>query len=57
MGCETEAGGAAVMWGVFRTAEVETELSHKEKLSIYLPVFVRSLTYSQELWVVIERLR
>lgn len=45
------------MWGVFRTAEVEPELSHKEKLSIYLPVFVRSLTYSQELWVVIERLR
>lgn len=35
MGCETEAGGAAVMWGLFRTAEVETELSHKEKLSIY----------------------
>lgn len=40
------------MWGLFWTAEVETELSHEETLSIYPPASVWSLAYSQELWVV-----
>ena len=36
---------------------VKRELSRKVKLSIYWSVYVPTLTYGHELWVVTERIR
>jgi len=36
---------------------VKKELSRKAKLSIYRSVYVPTLTYGHELWVVTERMR
>jgi len=40
-----------------RTVLVKRELSRKSKLSIYWSVYVPTLTYGLELWVVTERTR
>lgn len=37
------------------TVVVKRELSQKEKLSIYQSIYVPTLTYGHELWVVTER--
>ena len=36
---------------------VKRELSQKAKLSIYRPIYVPTLTYGHELWVVIKKVR
>ena len=40
-----------------RSVVVKRELSQKAKLSVYRSIFVPTLTYSHELWVVTERTR
>uniref|UniRef100_A0AAV2LL43 Reverse transcriptase domain-containing protein n=1 Tax=Knipowitschia caucasica TaxID=637954 RepID=A0AAV2LL43_KNICA len=47
----------AVMRSLYRTVVVKRELSRKAKLSIYRSIFVPSLTYGHELWVMTERTR
>ncbi|XP_075957732.1 E3 ubiquitin-protein ligase CBL-B-B isoform X1 [Anarhichas minor] len=48
---------AAVKQALHRTVLVKRELSRKAKLSIYHSVYVPTLTYGHELWVVTERTR
>ncbi|KAI3354015.1 hypothetical protein L3Q82_018573 [Scortum barcoo] len=43
--------------GVYRTVVVKKELSRKAKLSIYRSIYVPTLTYGHELWVMTERTR
>ncbi|TWW76618.1 hypothetical protein D4764_12G0000080 [Takifugu flavidus] len=51
--------GAAstVMRTLHRSVVVKRELSRKAKLSIYRSIFVPTLTYGHELWVMTERTR
>ncbi|TWW77601.1 hypothetical protein D4764_12G0009910 [Takifugu flavidus] len=51
--------GAAsgVMWTLHWSVVVKRELSRKAKLSIYRSIFVPTLTYGHELWVMTERTR
>uniref|UniRef100_A0A8C3A8W9 NADP-dependent oxidoreductase domain-containing protein n=1 Tax=Cyclopterus lumpus TaxID=8103 RepID=A0A8C3A8W9_CYCLU len=48
---------AAVKQALYRSVLVKRELSRKAKLSIYWSVYVPTLTYGHELWVVTERTR
>ncbi|TWW74394.1 hypothetical protein D4764_14G0003970 [Takifugu flavidus] len=48
---------SAVMWTLHRSVVVKRELSQKAKLSIYRSIFVPTLTYGYELWVMTERRR
>ncbi|KAK3528214.1 hypothetical protein QTP86_026677, partial [Hemibagrus guttatus] len=48
---------AAVMRPVYQSVVVKKELSRKAKLSIYQSIYVPTLTYGHELWVMTERLR
>ncbi|KAK3516360.1 hypothetical protein QTP70_009415 [Hemibagrus guttatus] len=48
---------AAVMQSMYRSVVVKKELSRKAKLSIYQSIYVPTLTYGHELWVMTERLR
>ncbi|KAK3523213.1 hypothetical protein QTP86_022937 [Hemibagrus guttatus] len=48
---------AAVMWSMYRSVVVKKELSRKAKLSIYQSIYVPTLTYGHELWVMTERVR
>uniref|UniRef100_A0A669C209 Reverse transcriptase domain-containing protein n=1 Tax=Oreochromis niloticus TaxID=8128 RepID=A0A669C209_ORENI len=48
---------AAVMRTLHRFVVVKRELSVKAKLSIYRSIYVPTLTYGHELWVVTERTR
>ncbi|KAJ0019143.1 hypothetical protein NQD34_006712 [Periophthalmus magnuspinnatus] len=48
---------SAVMWSLYRSVEVKKELSPKAKLSIYWSIYVPTLTYGHELWVMTERTR
>ena len=48
---------AGVMRSLCWSAVVKKELSQKAKLSIYLSIYVHTLTYVHELWVVTERMR
>ncbi|KAK3544200.1 hypothetical protein QTP86_008347 [Hemibagrus guttatus] len=48
---------AAVMRSMYRSVVVKKELSRKAKLSIYQSIYVPTLTYSHELWVMTERVR
>ncbi len=47
----------AVMWGLYQTVMVKRELSQKAKLLIYQSIFVPTLTYGHEFWVMTERMR
>ncbi|KAL4005315.1 hypothetical protein ACER0C_005028 [Sarotherodon galilaeus] len=47
----------AVMRTLHRSIVVKRELSVKAKLSIYRSIYVPTLTYGHELWVVTERMR
>ena len=51
--------GAAgeVLQSLYRTVVTKRELSQKAKLSIYRSVFVPTLTYGHERWVMTERTR
>ncbi|KAK3513875.1 hypothetical protein QTP70_032883, partial [Hemibagrus guttatus] len=46
---------AAVMPSMYRSVVVKKELSRKAKLSIYQSIYVPTLTYGHELWVMTER--
>ena len=48
---------AAVMRLLYRSIVVKRELSRKAKLSIYQSVYVPTLTYGHELWVMTGRIR
>ncbi|KAK3512519.1 hypothetical protein QTP70_015647, partial [Hemibagrus guttatus] len=48
---------AAVMRSMYRSVVVKKELSRKAKLWIYQSIYVPTLTYSHELWVMTERVR
>ncbi|XP_048880792.1 uncharacterized protein LOC125748552 [Brienomyrus brachyistius] len=48
---------SAVMRALHRSVMVKRELSQKAKLSIYQSIYVPTLTYGHELWVVTERTR
>ncbi|KAK3507851.1 hypothetical protein QTP70_001422 [Hemibagrus guttatus] len=48
---------AAVMRSMYRSVVVKKELSRKAKLSIYQSIYVSTLTYGHELWVITERVR
>ncbi|KAK7881170.1 hypothetical protein WMY93_029579 [Mugilogobius chulae] len=48
---------SAVMQSLYRTVVVKKELSRKAKLSIYRSIYVPTLTYGHELWVMTERTR
>ncbi|KAK3514648.1 hypothetical protein QTP70_021558 [Hemibagrus guttatus] len=60
MDCEIDrqiGAAAAVMRSMYRSVVVKKELSRKAKLSIYQSIYVPTLTYSHELWVMTERVR
>ena len=48
---------SAVMRTLHGSVVVKRELSRKAKLSIYQSIYVPTLTYGHELWVVTERTR
>jgi len=48
---------AAVKQALYRSVLVKRELSRKAKFSIYWSVYVPTLTYDHELWIVTERTR
>ncbi|KAK3566414.1 hypothetical protein QTP86_032266 [Hemibagrus guttatus] len=48
---------AAVMRSMYRPVVVKKKLSRKAKLSIYQSIYVPTLTYGHELWVMTERVR
>ncbi len=48
---------SAVMRSMYRSVVVKKELSRKAKLSIYLSIYVPTLTYGHEHWVMTERTR
>ncbi|KAK3522059.1 hypothetical protein QTP70_022619, partial [Hemibagrus guttatus] len=48
---------AAVMRSMYRSVVVKKELSWKAKLSIYQSIYVPTLTYGHELWVMTKRIR
>ncbi|KAK3571512.1 hypothetical protein QTP86_012861 [Hemibagrus guttatus] len=48
---------AAVMRSMYQSVVVKKELSQKAKLSIYQSIYVPTLTYGHELWVMTERVR
>ncbi|KAK3553016.1 hypothetical protein QTP86_031158, partial [Hemibagrus guttatus] len=48
---------AAVMRSMYRSVVVKKELSWKAKLSNYQSIYVPTLTYGHELWVMTERVR
>ncbi|KAK3508838.1 hypothetical protein QTP70_009889 [Hemibagrus guttatus] len=45
------------MRSMYRSVVVKKELSRKAKLSIYQSIYVPTLTYGHELWVMTERVR
>ncbi|KAK3530739.1 hypothetical protein QTP70_000755 [Hemibagrus guttatus] len=46
---------AAVMRSMYQSVVVKKELSQKAKLSIYQSIYIPTLTYGHELWVMTER--
>ena len=48
---------AAVIRSLYRTVVVKTELSLKAKLSILRAVYIPTLAYGRELWIMTERIR
>uniref|UniRef100_A0A8C6NQZ4 Reverse transcriptase domain-containing protein n=1 Tax=Nothobranchius furzeri TaxID=105023 RepID=A0A8C6NQZ4_NOTFU len=58
--CEIDrwiGAASAVMRALYRSVVVKRELSQKANLSIYRLIYVPTLTYGHELWVVTERTR
>ncbi|KAK5888457.1 hypothetical protein CesoFtcFv8_014550 [Champsocephalus esox] len=56
MGRRIRAVGA-VLQSLYRTVVTKRELSQKAKLSVYRAIFVPTLTYGHEGWVMTERTR
>ncbi|KAK3516227.1 hypothetical protein QTP70_006372 [Hemibagrus guttatus] len=60
MDCEIDrriGAAAAVMQSMYQSVVVKKELSRKAKLSIYQSIYVPTLTYGHELWVMTKRIR
>ncbi|KAK3565413.1 hypothetical protein QTP86_008018 [Hemibagrus guttatus] len=60
MDCEIDrriGAAATVMRSMYRSVVVKKELNRKAKLSIYQSIYVATLTYGHELWVMTERVR
>ncbi|KAK3534043.1 hypothetical protein QTP86_000634 [Hemibagrus guttatus] len=60
MDCEIDrriGAATAVMRSMYWSVVVKKELSRKAKLSIYHSIYIPTLTYSHELWVMTERVR
>ncbi len=51
------SAASAVMRSMYRSVVVKKELSCKAKLSIYRSIYVPTLTYGHELWVITKRTR
>ena len=47
----------AVLQSLCRTVVTKQELSQKAKLSVYRAIFVPTLTYGHEVWVMTQRIR
>ncbi len=47
----------SLMQALHPTVMVKKELSRKAKLSIYQSIYIPTLTYGHELWVMNERMR
>ena len=47
----------AVLQSLYRTVVTKRELSRKAKLSVFRAIFVPTLTYGHEVWVMTERIR
>ncbi|KAK3550483.1 hypothetical protein QTP86_030724 [Hemibagrus guttatus] len=54
---DRRTAAAAVMRSMYRSVVVKKELSRQAKLSIYQSIYVPTLTYGHELWVMTERVR
>ncbi|KAK3559562.1 hypothetical protein QTP86_013728, partial [Hemibagrus guttatus] len=54
---DRQIGAAAVMRSMYRSVVMKKELSRKVKLSIYQSIYVPTLTYGHDLWVMTERVR
>ncbi|KAK3549788.1 hypothetical protein QTP86_008027 [Hemibagrus guttatus] len=54
---DRRTAAAAVMRSMYRSVVGKKELSRKAKLSIYQSIYVPTLTYGHELWVMTERIR
>ncbi|XP_048009164.1 uncharacterized protein LOC125243494 [Megalobrama amblycephala] len=50
-------GASAVMRSMYLSVVVKKELSREAKLSIYWSIYIPTLTYGHELWVMTERMR
>ena len=48
---------SSVLRALHRPVVVKKELSQKAKLSIYWSIYIPTLTYGHELWVVTEKTR
>ncbi|XP_073778470.1 uncharacterized protein [Danio rerio] len=60
MECEIDrriGAGAAVMQSMYQFVVVKNVFSRNAKLSIYQSIYVPTLTYGHELWVMTERIR
>ena len=51
------SAAAAVMRWLYRSVMEKRELSQKVKLSIYRSIYVPTLTYGHDLWVMTKRTR
>uniref|UniRef100_A0A8C6MBU3 Reverse transcriptase domain-containing protein n=1 Tax=Nothobranchius furzeri TaxID=105023 RepID=A0A8C6MBU3_NOTFU len=51
------SAASTAMQAFYRSVVVKRELSQKAKLSIYQSIYISTLTYGHELWVVTERTR
>ena len=50
-------GAGAVLQSLYHTVVTKRELSQKAKLSVYQAIFIPTLTYGPEVWVMTERTR
>ncbi|KAK3510372.1 hypothetical protein QTP70_005671 [Hemibagrus guttatus] len=57
MDCEIDRRISAAMQFMYWSVVVKKELSRKAKLSIYQSIYVPTLTYGHELWVMTKRVR
>lgn len=54
---ESSLAASVIMWGLYWTVAVKTELGQSEKLLIYQYIYIPILTCGGEIWVMIERER
>lgn len=54
---ESSLAASVIMWGLYWTVVVKTELGQNAKLLIYQYIYIPILTCGGEIWVMIERER